>query len=387
MQIITTTSALEDACARWAQADFVAVDTEFMRETTYWPKLCLIQAASEDFEAVVDPLAEGLSLDPFFALMKNERVLKVFHAAKQDVEIVVHLAGFAPAPIFDTQIAASAMGLGDSIAYDGLVRALLKHNVDKSSRFTDWSRRPLSEKQLTYALSDVTHLRDLFPQMRARLKADGREAWVGEDMATLSEASTYITQPHDAWKRLKLRKTTPAYLAVLKAAAAWRESEAQGRDTPRSRVLKDDALYEIAMQRPASPEALGRLRAVPNGFERSKSGKSLMEALQPALDDPETHAPPYQKPPPSPPGMGPTVELLKVLLRVKAEAHDVAPRLLATVSDLERIAADDDADVAALKGWRRELFGEDALALKRGDVALRLVDGRVVADRIPAATG
>jgi ribonuclease D len=377
MDVITTTKALAQACDAMRKADFVAVDTEFMRESTYWPKLCLVQAAGGDVEAVIDPLAEGLDLAPLVALM-HEPVLKVFHAARQDLEIFFHLAQRVPAPIFDVQVAAAALGLGDSIAYDALVRSLLKREVDKSSRYTDWARRPLSDRQLAYALSDVTHLRDLFPRLRDMLERRGRSDWVAEEMLDLGAESTYALIPEDAWRRLKLRKTNAAYLAALKTAAEWREHEAQERDVPRQRVLKDDALYEIALQRPATAEELARLRAVPNGFERSRAGKSLIDAIAPAIKDPEGYAPEPPKFSAAPPGIGPTIDLLKVLLRVQAEAHAVAPRLIATVSDLELIAARDDADVAALKGWRREVFGEAALKLKHGDCALRLKRGRVV---------
>ncbi|MCG8440938.1 MAG: ribonuclease D [Caulobacterales bacterium] len=384
MNIITDTDALAALCARMATADFVAVDTEFMRESTYWPVLCLIQAAAGEDEAIIDPMAEGLDLAPFLALMNNSAVLKVFHAARQDLEIFHHLSGAVPQPIFDSQPAAAAVGLGDSIAYDSLIRALLKRSVDKTSRFTDWSRRPLSERQLAYALSDVTHLRDAFPKLRRRLEEAGRADWVAEEMAVLSDPATYALNPDEAWRRLKLRKTTPAYLAVLKAAAAWREREAQSRDVPRNRVLKDDGVYEIALQRPDSAEALGRLRAVPNGFERSRAGRALVEAIAPAIAAPDAHAPAITKPPPPPPGAGPTVELLKVLLRLKAEEHGVAARLIATVADLERIAADDAAEVPALAGWRRMVFGDAALALKRGEIALMLKRDRVVAEPLPA---
>jgi ribonuclease D len=382
MDVITTTKALAKACDAMREAKFVAVDTEFMRESTYWPKLCLVQAAGGDVEAVIDPLSPDLDLAPFVALMHEPGVLKVFHAARQDLEIFFHLSQRVPAPIFDVQVAAAALGLGDSIAYDALVRSLLKREVDKSSRFTDWSRRPLSERQLTYALSDVTHLRELFPRMRDMLEKRGRSDWVDEEMLDLGADSTYALIPEDAWKRLKLRKTNAPYLAALKAAAQWREHEAQERDIPRQRVLKDDALYEIALQRPTSAEDLARLRAVPNGFERSRAGKTLIDALAPAIENPEAHAPVAPKTPPTPPGIGPTIDLLKVLLRMQAESHAVAPRLIATVSDLEQIAARDDADVPALKGWRRELFGEAALKLKRGECALRLKRGRVVIESV-----
>lgn len=380
MDLIRTTDELARVSAALAREPFVAVDTEFMRESTYWPKLCLVQAAAGPVEALIDPLADGLDLAPFLELMADPKVLKVFHAARQDAEIFHHMSGGPPAPMFDTQVAAAAVGLGDSIAYDNLVRAVLKRSIDKSSRFTDWSRRPLSSQQLAYALSDVTHLRDLYPKIAEKLERTGREDWVREEMAVLIDPATYDLHPEQSWKRLKLRKTTPAYVAALRAAAEWREKEAQSRDVPRGRVLKDDVLYEIALQRPIDEEALARIRAVPRGFERSRAGVSLIAALKPAIADPDAHAPEIERAPPSPPGMGPTVDLLKVLLRLKAEEHDVAARLIATVSDLERIAADDEADVAALKGWRRSVFGEAALALKRGEVALRLRGDRVVAE-------
>lgn len=386
MNVITTTDELAATCRALAEHDFVAVDTEFMRESTYWPKLCLIQAAAGDVEAVIDPLADGMDLAPFLELMADQTTLKVFHAARQDLEIFYHLSGSVPAPLFDSQVAASAVGLGDTIAYDGLVRTLLRRDVDKSSRFTDWSRRPLSEKQLTYALSDVTNLRDLFPGLRNQLDEAGRIGWVAEEMAILCAPTTYALAPEDAWKRLKLRKHTPPYLAILKTTAEWREREAQTRNTPRGRVIKDDAIYEIALQRPATAEDLSRLRAVPRGFERSRAGKALLDAIAPALADPEAFAPVVAKPKPTPSGLGPTVDLLKVLLRMQAEEHGVASRLIGTVADLERIAADDQADVAALKGWRREVFGEAALQLKRGDLALRLKDGRVAFEDITALT-
>lgn len=377
MRIITDTDALAQACAELAAHDVVAIDTEFMRESTYWPLLCLVQAAAGDVEVVIDPLAEGLELGPFLELLNIPAITKVFHAARQDLEIFYHLSGAVPGPLFDTQVAASALGMGDSIAYDALVRETLSAEVDKSSRFTDWSRRPLSPKQLTYALSDVTHLRDLYPGLRARLREADREHWVAEEMAVLSDPATYRLDPEQAWSRLKLRKRTKPYLAVLKAAAAWREREAQSRNTPRQRVLKDDALYEIAMQGAADAEALSKLRAVPRGFERSKPAKSLIEAVSTALAAPEKHAPALTKQRPTPSGLGPVMELLKVLLRAQAETHQVAPRLIATVADLERLAAEDAPDIPALTGWRREVFGEAALDLKHGRSALFLENGAV----------
>lgn len=382
MKVITDQRSLETACTRLAEAPFIAVDTEFMREKTYYPQLCLIQAAGGDVEAIIDPLAPGLNLKPFFALMADPGLEKVFHAARQDVEIFVHLAGDAPRNIFDTQIAGMALGLGESIAYDSLVRARLGRHVDKGARFTDWSKRPLSERQLAYALEDVTHLRDLFPGMRDELLKRGRLDWLREDMAFLSDRAQFITEPEDAWKRLKIRRRTPEYLAALNAAAAWRERMAQEKDLPRGRLLKDEAIMAVAEQRPRHTEALSNVRGVPQGFANSKGGRSLMEALLPAYADPASFMPPYEPPPPSPPNLGPAVDLLKVLLRQAAETHGVAARLIGATSDLERLAATRSVEDPLVRGWRGEVFGEDALRLMRGEIALCLKGKRVVATPI-----
>jgi ribonuclease D len=379
MEWISDTDSLAAACADLAKAEFVAVDTEFMRETTFWPKLCLIQAAGGDREVLIDPLAEGLDLEPFWALMRDESVMKVFHACRQDIEIFYHQGGeLIPRPMFDSQVAAMAVGLGDSISYDNLVRALLGEGVDKGSRFTDWSRRPLSDKQAEYALADVTLLRDLFPILRQKLQEVGREAWLAEEMKTITDPATYRMDPKDAWKRLKLRKLTPKWLAALKAAAEWRETEAQTRDIPRNRIIKDDGLYEIAHAAPTSAEDLAQLRAVPRGFERSKPAERLIEALNKALDDPKAHAPKVEKQKPAP-YEGPVLEMLKLFLKVIADQEGVAARLIATVPDLEQLAADDEADIPALKGWRRQVFGAEAIRLKHGELALVLEKGRVEA--------
>ncbi len=380
MRLITKTDELAGFCAELSAQAFVAVDTEFMRETTYWPKLCLIQAAGTEGEAAIDPLADDLDLSPFLDLMANASVLKVFHAARQDLEIFFKLGGALPTPVFDTQIAAMACGYGDSVAYDALVQQVLKRRLDKSSRFTDWSRRPLSENQLAYALADVTHLRDLYPRMHASLDRQNRLSWLDEEHGNLVDPDIYDTTPENAWQRLKLRKTTADYVLGLQVAAAWRERQAQLRDVPRGRVVKDEALYEIAEIRPKSPADFERMRAVPRGFGNSRAAQELIHALDRAFSDPNRSAYKHQRPPPTPSGLGPTVELLKVLLRYEAEAHGVAPRLIASAADVEAIAASDDADVPALRGWRREVFGERALALKHGKLALKLKDGRVVVE-------
>jgi ribonuclease D len=377
MRLITSTDQLRDFSAEAATAPFLAVDTEFMRETTYWPKLCLVQAASPLGEAVIDPLAEGLDLAPFLELMTNKSLLKVFHAARQDLEIFLKLAGGLPAPVFDSQIGAMACGYGDSIAYDALVQQVLKRRLDKSSRFTDWSRRPLSEAQLVYALADVTHLRDLYPRMVEKLQSEDRMSWLDEEHANLLNPEIYDLTPENAWKRLKLRKTAPDYVLALQAAAAWRERQAQLRDVPRGRIAKDEALYEIAELRPKSAADFERMRAVPRGFGNSRGAQELIADLGRAFADPDRAAIKHERGAQLPPSSAPTVELLKVLLRYEAERAQVAPRLIASSADIEAIAGDDNADVEALKGWRRRVFGDRALALKHGKLALKLKDGKV----------
>lgn len=383
MRLITKTAELAALCEELAEKDFVAVDTEFMRETTYWPKLCLIQAAAPGVEAVIDPMAGSLELTPFLALLNDERVLKVFHAARQDLEIFQKLSdGTLPHPVFDTQIAAMAAGYGDTVAYDALVQQVLKRRLDKSSRFTDWSRRPLSDSQLAYALADVTHLRDLYPRLKQNLEQRDRLSWVDEEHAALLDPDVYDTTPEKAWRRLKLRKTTPDYVLALQVAAAWRERQAQMRDVPRGRIVKDEALYEIAEQRPKSAADFERMRAVPRGFGNSRAAQDLLQALDRAFSDPSRPQFKYERPAPMPAGLGPTVELLKVLLRHEADAHGVAPRLIASTADVEAIAASDEADTPALRGWRRKVFGERALALKHGRIALKLKDGKVAIEEL-----
>jgi ribonuclease D len=378
MEPITKTKKLAEACARLARHPFVTVDTEFLRESTYYPKLCVAQLASPSEAVVVDALAEGIELDPFFELMANDDVVKVFHAARQDIEICWHQAGIIPNPIIDTQIAAMVLGYGDSISYDQLVQRITGDNLDKSHRFTDWTRRPLSDAQLAYAISDVTHLRDVYLKLAADLAARGRSDWMHEEMRTLTSPGTYRFEPEHAWERLKTRVRKPRELAVLIEVAAWREREAQERDVPRGRVLKDDVIGDIAVQAPTSIERLGALRSLPRGFERSKWGEAIVAAVRRGLArDPKT-LPRLDRPKPAGNGQA-MVELLKVLLRMTAERHGVAAKVIATVDDLDRIAGDDDADVPAMHGWRRDLFGEHALALKHGRLALAIEKGRVVA--------
>ena len=389
MTPFTTTAELQAFCDKIKGQAFVAVDTEFMRETTYWPKLCLIQAAAPNAEAVIDPLADGLDLEPFLEILRDPSIEKVFHAARQDVEIFNNLKAM-PVPLFDTQVAGMAAGFGEQIAYDALVRQMLKIEIDKSSRFTDWARRPLTDAQLVYALGDVTHLAKLYPMLRSRLEKEGRLAWVVDEMRSLADPALYDVTPENAWKRLKPRRHTAKYLAVFKAVAAWRERTAQIRDQPRGRILKDDAIDEVATQAPTDAEALDRLRSVPKGFSGSRFGPDLLAAVREALKDPEAYAPVIERAKHQPsPAAGAVVELLKVLLKARSEDAGVASKLIATMSDLEQIANDDNAKSQALTGWRREAFGEDALRLKRGELAL-VLDGtrvRVVeVRRAPKAT-
>jgi ribonuclease D len=377
MDLITTTADLAAACTRLAQHPVITVDTEFLRETTYYPLLCVVQIASPEEAIVIDALAEGIDLASFFTLMADEKVLKVFHAARQDIEIIWHRANLLPHPIFDTQVAAMVLGYGDSIAYDQLVERITGHRPDKTHRFTDWSRRPLTKEQVHYAVSDVTHLRDVFTALDADLKRRERSEWVSEEMEVLTSPRTYDFHPERAWERLKTRVRKPKELAVLMEVAAWREQEAQSRDVPRSRVMKDDAVGDIATHAPTSLERLGSLRSLPKGFERSKWGADIIAAVQRGLGRDLATLPKIEKPRNNSNGAA-IVELLKVLLRMTSERHAVASKVIATVDDLEQIAGDDNADVAALHGWRRELFGEAALALKHGRLALAIEKGRVV---------
>ena len=379
MNMITTTDQLDQAVAALSQSDFVTVDTEFIRETTFWPELCVVQLASPDHTAMVDALAPGLDLAPFFRLMADEKVVKVFHAARQDIEIIFHLGNLIPHPVFDTQVAAMVCGFGDAIAYDQLVQRVVGAQIDKSSRFTDWRRRPLSDKQLDYALADVTHLRDIYQRLKQTLREEGRTDWVLDEMKILTARETYDMHPDDAWKRLKMRLRKPQELAVLRSVAAWREREARERNVPRGRVLKDDAIYEIAQQQPRDAEAMSRLRTIPKGWERSSMATGLLNAVNLALDLPKEDMPRLPKSTQSPEGAGAAAELLKVLLRLIAEKEGVAAKVLASGDDIDRIATDgEQADVPALHGWRREVFGEQALRLVRGEIAIKFDDRKLV---------
>src|SRR5689334_10691564 len=377
MDLISTTDDLAAVCGRMAKHPFVTVDTEFLRETTYYPLLCVAQMASPEEAVVVDALATGLDLSPLFALMASESVTKVFHAARQDIEIVWNMAKTIPHPIVDTQVAAMVLGYGDSISYDQLVQRITGDTLDKSHRFTDWTRRPLSDAQIAYALSDVTHLRDVYLNLAVDLEKRGRSNWVQAEMDILTSPETYRADPERAWERLKSRVREPKELAVLIEVAAWREREAQARDVPRGRVLKDEVIGDIAVQAPSTIERLSHLRSLPKGFERSRWGEQIVEAVKRGIERDHKSLPRIERFRPTANGAA-TVELLKVLLRMTAERHGVAAKVIATVDDLDRIAADDEANIPAMKGWRRELFGEKALALKHGRLALSVDKGKVV---------
>ncbi|MCB1378351.1 MAG: ribonuclease D [Alphaproteobacteria bacterium] len=384
MDLITKTDSLAALCRSLATEQFVTVDTEFMRESTYWPDLCLIQMAGRDQHALVDPLAPGLDLAPFFDLMNNPAVLKVFHAARQDIEIMVHRAGIVPHPVFDTQVAAMVCGFGDQVGYEAIVRKLARAQIDKSSRFTDWSRRPLTDKQLAYALADVTHLRVVYERLKDQLDASGREHWIREEMAILTNPATYRNEPEDAWKRIKVRLRSKKQLGVLIAVSAWREHEARGKNVPRSRILKDDAVAEIAVQTPQTREALAGLRALPKGFAASRTGEAILVSVKaglemdpralPQLDDGRDETSEQTQA---------ASEILKLALKVVCGREGIAPKLVASAAEIEALADDDGADVPMMHGWRREVFGDLALALKRGEAMIGFRGGRVAV--IPTA--
>ncbi|MBN9590475.1 MAG: ribonuclease D [Alphaproteobacteria bacterium 64-11] len=379
MRIVESNEALVGLVADMSGAPYLALDTEFLRDQTYYPRLCLIQAAAPGVEAIIDPLAPGIDLAPFYDLVRRPDIVKVLHAARQDIEIFCLQGGVVPDPLFDTQIAAMVCGFGDAASYETLARKVAKVEIDKSARFTDWSHRPLSKRQLEYALADVTHLRVIYEWMKAQLEKTGRAAWVAEEVAALQDPGLYRQDPEMAWRRLKPRTTNKRFLAVLAALAAWREREAQNRDVPRGRILKDEALSEIAAHPPETPEALERIRSVPKGFANSRMGKALMEAIVAARDGAapegalaENRERRRREPSPA------VVDLLKTLLRLKAEEAGVAPRLIATSEDIERLAANEDDGVMALSGWRREVYGEDAIALRNGQLAIALENGEAV---------
>ena len=385
MTVITDSQELAAFCARQIGADFVAVDTEFMRERTYWPILCLVQVGGPAEAAAIDALAPGIDLAPVLALMADTRTPKVFHAARQDVEIFYNLMGAVPAPLFDTQIAAMVCGFGDAASYETLVGKLAHASLDKSSRFTDWSHRPLSERQVQYALADVVHLRTVYQKLQQSLAENGRADWFAEEMATLVDPALYRADPAEAWRRFRLRgRVEPRFFGVLREVAAWRETAAQQRNLPRGRIVKDEAVLEIASHVPKTIEALGRTRSLGKGFAEGKLGGDLLDAVRRGIAASASIVPPAPTRAETPPGVGPLLELLRVLLKHRCEEHQVAQKLVASADDLEAIAADDRAAVPALAGWRYDVFGKDAVALKHGRLALTVRAGRIALVEPPA---
>jgi ribonuclease D len=385
MTMISTTAELESFCQKIAGSRYITVDTEFMREKTFWPILCLIQVAGPDDAIAIDALAADLDMSPLLALFDDPGILKVFHAARQDLEIFFHLNGRLPAPVFDTQVAAMVCGFGESVGYQALAAKLAKANVDKGSRFTDWTIRPLSKRQLDYALADVTHLRIIYEKLADKMEKNGRVDWLDDEMSTLTASETYAMHPENAYRRIKTRSTDRRFLAVLREVAAWREREAQSRDLPRNRVIRDEALLEIAHHAPTSTQELSRTRGLGRGLAEGARGAALIAAVEAGCQVPDADRPRPVERASAPRGVGPVVEILKVLLKLKCDDLGVAQKLVASSADLERLAVDGEkADVAMLQGWRRDIFGGDALRLREGRLALAIRNGRLTVRDIPA---
>ncbi len=374
--VITESAQLAEYCDGWRSAEYVTVDTEFMREKTYWPILCLIQVGGPDESVVIDPLAEGLDLAPLFDLLVNPDVLKVFHAARQDVELFHHLTGHVPAPLFDTQLAAMVCGFGESVGYEKLAARLADAQIDKTLRFTDWARRPLTDRQILYAVADVSHLRPIYDKLCAQLEKNGRRAWIEEEMRILTSPATYENPPEEAWRRIKVRNGKPRFLAILREVAAWREEEAQRRDIPRNRIVREEALTEIAAHAPSSVNELARVRAISQKLAEGSMGAAILKAVARALALDRNCYPALPERVEKPVGLAPLMDLLKVMLKMRCEQMGVAQKLVATVGELERFAAGDE-NSPLLSGWRRELFGDLALALTQGRVALTVLNGQI----------
>ena len=373
MKTITTTEELATYCAMAAEHDYVTVDTEFLRERTYYSKLCLVQLAvpgkDEESAVLVDPLVEGMSLEPLYDLFRDTSVVKVFHAARQDLEIFFVDAGVIPDPLFDSQVAAMVCGFGEQAGYETLVRKICKQSVDKTSRFTDWSRRPLSDAQKNYALADVTHLRDVYEYLAKKLQTSGRDKWVAEELRVLTNPATYRVDPEEAWKRIKTRNSSGKFLSVVRELARFREEYAQSRDVPRSRVYKDDALVELASTKPATLQDLGRSRLLMREGRKGEIADGILAAVKAGLECPPEKAPEVDTSNDKLQVNPALADLLRVLLKAKTEDYGVASKLIASASDLDLMAAG-KRDVAALQGWRLDVFGHDAMRLCDGDIAL-----------------
>ena len=382
MTLITETSKLIDACERFSRDSFLAIDTEFMRERTYYPQLCLIQIAGKDEAVTVDALATEINLDPILDLMANHKIMKVFHACRQDMEIFFNLNRRIPFPVFDTQIGAMVCGYGESVGYDKLVRQITGVQIDKSSRFTDWSHRPLSKQQLNYALSDVTHLRTVYESLLNQLEKNGRINWLNEEFQNVLNPKTYDIPLDQIWKRLKIKSGRPKFLILVRELCAFREKEAQSRNIPRNRVIRDDVLLDIAARSPSSSVDLAKVRSLSTQFAEGRLGKSILRVVAEASNIPESDAPQLEKLNKSKPQKPALIELLKVLLKHKSEDNNVAQKLIASTADLEAIAENDNANVLALNGWRKDVFGDDALLLKSGKIALSAAGDRIKVIRI-----
>ncbi len=377
MSIITTNDQLTALCQRLEKSDYITVDTEFLRTRTYYSILCLIQVANDQEYHAIDALAPGLDLDPFYGLMQNENILKVFHAARQDIEIFVNEKGVVPKPLFDSQVAAMVCGYGDSIGYEKLVMSLANATLDKSTRITDWSRRPLTQRQIDYALGDVTHLRVIYRKLDEQLKKSGRSHWLDQEMAELTNPDTFINLPENAWKRLKIRNSNRLFNGIARKLAQWRESEAQRRNIPRNRVMRDEVLFEISAVRPEHANALGSIRGLSPAFAQSKSGTKVLAIVKEILQLPTEKLPVISHKRPPAQNNDPVMELLKVLLKLICQNENVAPKLIASIDDLERLAENDNAEIPALSGWRYDIFGKKALAVKAGQLAFAMKDGQI----------
>jgi ribonuclease D len=375
--LITDRAELETFCRSLTGTAYITVDTEFMRDKTYWPQLCLVQVASPAAAVAIDPLAPDMDLTPLYGVMNDPAILKVFHAARQDIEIFYNATSKVPTPIFDTQVAAMVCGFGESASYETLAAKLADAHIDKTSRFTDWSRRPLTERQLKYAIADVAYLRTVYEKLAAQLDRSSRHGWLDEEMAVLTDPATYRLDPANAWKRLKVRSSNRRMLALVRELAAWRETAAQQRNLPRNRIIRDEALLEIAAHAPATIDELARTRGLGRGFAEGRLGGEVLAVVARIAELSESE---YPEPAPRrdlPQGLGPLVELLRVLLKLRCEEHHVAAKLVAAGDDLEMIAADDVAPVRALHGWRAEIFGKDAIDLKHGRLALTAAGKRI----------
>ena len=375
MELIKTNEQLVEVCKSISKEKFITIDTEFIREKTYWSKLCLIQICSHDKEIIIDPLENDIDLKPFIKILNKKSILKVLHSGRQDIEIFYKMSGKIPQSIFDTQIAAMVCGFGESAGYDTLVRKLTDETIDKSSRFTDWALRPLSQRQINYALGDVTHLRQVYIKLNEMLGQNNRHNWMDEELSILRDTKNYTFAPEDAWRRIKYRAPKPRFLAILKEVAAWREIEAQNKDIPRNRIVRDESLVEISHHAPKTISELSRARGLSLKKAEGSLGKALLNAVQIGLNVPSENLPEVKREVPLPKGIGPITDLLKVLLKLKCEKHDVAQKLIATVNDMEQIAAfGQNANVPALQGWRQEVFGIDALRLRSGQLAMVIKD-------------